>query len=440
MTPDDQSTEQHAQYLRELAKRRVQPLGTNVSDMSLEEVGRRVYELQIHQEELDIQNEELRRVQLDVQTSRDRYADLYDFAPVGYLTLDDLGNIAEANVTLAAMLGVDRSRLVGTRLALYCDTASRTTLHAHLEKNLASETHHSCELLFYTQRGNELYARLDSESTEASGAVQIRAALTDVGEQHKAKLALDESEKKLREMEAHLAHVSRLSTMGEMLAGIAHEINQPLYAIANYAQATSNLVRNADTHHDPLIDTWQGKIKQQAERCGEIVRGLQKFVKKKDGDRHTRDLNQIVRDSIQLIKADTRYQSVSFECRPPDPGPQVYASDIQLQQVLVNLLRNACEATSEASTPRIVLDLTFESGRVRLSVEDNGPGVELSQRPHLFEAFYSTKPDGMGMGLAISRSIVEAHDGTLSFAPGTFSGAKFVIELPAAVAAKGQEP
>ncbi len=142
--------------LRQQAEQRVPHVATDVSGMSAGEIERLVYELQVHQEELVIQNEELRRIQADLQEAKDRYADLYDFAPVGYLTIDAGGNIIHANLKAASMLGRERSRIVGARLALYCDQGSRARLTDHVVQVIFGRQDQNCELLFTMPGGGHV--------------------------------------------------------------------------------------------------------------------------------------------------------------------------------------------------------------------------------------------------------------------------------------------
>ena len=229
---------------------------------------------------------------------------------------------------------------------------------------------------------------------------------------------------------------SRLSTMGEMVAGIAHEINQPLSAIANYAAASRNALEAMKDEDNSQIATWLQHVNEQAVCCGEIIRRLRDFVTKDNDDLECVELNEVVHDSVALIQSTLRHQSVIIDCQMPESGPQVMASHVQLQQVLLNLLRNACEAALTSTTPRIIVLVDIHDGHARVSVEDNGPGVEDSDRPRLFDTFFTTKPDGMGMGLPISKSIVEAHGGSLRFDAEHSEGARFHIEFPIAETAK----
>jgi signal transduction histidine kinase len=244
---------------------------------------------------------------------------------------------------------------------------------------------------------------------------------------------------RLREMGANLAHFSRLQTMGEMVAGIAHEVNQPLAAIANFTLASKTTIEVSDYQYDVPIAEWMGRANEQAVRCGDIIRSLRNFVKKGDAELEWVDLNGVITETIALIGSDLPNRSVVPTCRFSNSGPRVHAIRVQLQQVLVNLLRNACDATRDQTKPEIVVEVEFDEACAQLTVSDNGPGIEESQRLRLFEPFFTTKPDGMGMGLAISMTIIEAHGGSIRYERAESSGAKFVIRLPAVAAAKESE-
>ncbi len=194
------SKRQPIKNLREQAEKRVLQTTNDVSGMSSAEIERLVYELQVHQEELEIQNEELRRVQTDLQESNDRYADLYDFAPVGYLTIDANGNILHANLKAATMLGRDRSKIVGARLALYCDPGSRPQLSDHIEQVISGEQGQSCELLFDMPDGTRFDAQLDSNRV-AGGAGKkwhCRVIMMDITRRKRNERALIEKDERLR--------------------------------------------------------------------------------------------------------------------------------------------------------------------------------------------------------------------------------------------------
>lgn len=285
------------------------------------------------------------------------------------------------------------------------------------------------EFRIVTKNGETRWIDYSGQLIDFKGAPAILATSVDVTDRKTA-------EEQLRQKELQLAHVSRLSTMGEMVAGIAHEINQPLSAIANYAAASRNALGAMTDEDNSQIATWLQHVNEQAVCCGEIIRRLRDFVTKDNDDPECVELNEVVHDSVALIQSTLRHQSVIIDCQIPESSPQVMASHVQLQQVLLNLLRNACEAAFTSTTPRIIVLVDIHDGHARVSVEDNGPGVEDSDRPRLFDTFFTTKPDGMGMGLPISKSIVEAHGGSLRFDAEHSEGARFHIEFPIAETAK----
>ena len=283
------------------------------------------------------------------------------------------------------------------------------------------------EFKIVTKCGDERWLDGTAQLIDFEGAPAVMSTCIDVTDR---KIA----EEQLRQKESELAHVSRLSTMGEMVAGIAHEINQPLSAIANFAVATSNTVASEGYKYDAPVEEWLHDISEQAVRCGNIIRRLRDFVKKGDEDRQWTDLNRVVNESVALIESDIRDKPVTIDCSLPRDGTRAYVNPIQLQQVIVNLLRNACDATCDTDKPRIRIHVEGQDDGASVTIEDNGRGLEESQRQKMFDAFYTTKPDGMGMGLAISKSIVEAHGGNLRCDANHASGAKFHLELPAVTA------
>lgn len=244
------------------------------------------------------------------------------------------------------------------------------------------------------------------------------------------------AEERERRRLAEIAHVSRLSTLGEMISGLAHEINQPLAAASNFARACQ---RWPQTSGMPLPDDVKGlvqKILGQTERAGEIVKRLTTFVKKGVSTPAFVDVNILVRDVIALTKS-CFYPAMKRDVETPlltDLAPQlppISVDPIQIEQVLVNLIRNAIEATQEARSSAPVTIRTMRiSNAVQISVSDGGIGVASESTRDLFEPFFTTKPEGIGLGLSISRSIIENHGGRLWVEPNADQGATFSFTLP----------
>ncbi len=219
----------------------------------------------------------------------------------------------------------------------------------------------------------------------------------------------------LQQTESQLAHVSRLSMLGEMVTGIAHEMNQPLAAITNYAAACREAIDDTDAVNLSQIRDWTEVICQQAIRCGDVIRRLRSFARKGESQPDEVELNDIVYESVALVASDARFDSIDVRCTLPEPSPRIRASKIQLQQVLLNLLHNACEAVAESEQTDPIVSVRCEVSHeaAELAVVDNGPGIHQRNRKMLFEPFFTTKDHGIGIGLAISRSIVQRHAGKI---------------------------
>lgn len=241
-----------------------------------------------------------------------------------------------------------------------------------------------------------------------------------------------QAEERARSHLEQLAHVARLSTLGEMAAEIAHELNQPLGAIANYAHGCSKRIDNgtADTETIQMVfDT----IAKQAERAGKIIHRLRSLVARRQPEMITTDLNRLINEILELQASETEQHQIRMHMELEPGLPSVRVDAIQVQQVLLNLLRNSIEVLRELPPERRNLTLvTRKAGEetLRVSVRDEGPGCDPETLQRLFDPFFTTKSDGMGMGLVISRSIIEAHGGELWVVPNPGDGLTFHFTIP----------
>ena len=225
-----------------------------------------------------------------------------------------------------------------------------------------------------------------------------------------------------------LEHASRLSLVGEMAGSLAHEINQPLAAIANYARGCERRIQQGGDMTEVLHGVQQ--IATQAERGGEIVRYMRSFVRKSQPDLHRLDPGLVINDALALFAPQAARSGVVTNLVPFDPLPEVDADKLQLEGVLLNLLQNAVDAT-EGKVPRLVsVCATSTNDMVEVAVTDNGTGLDELTKGRLFDTFYTTKPQGLGLGLSLSRSIVEAHGGRLWAENLQDGGAVFRFSLP----------
>jgi PAS domain S-box-containing protein len=247
-----------------------------------------------------------------------------------------------------------------------------------------------------------------------------------------------EAEEEARRRQNELVHVARLSTMGEMATGIAHELNQPLSAIVNFANGSARRLKLRIGSSGDLLHALE-QITLQAKRAGEIIKRLRGMVSRQQPVRRMVDLNELARETCAMVGHEIRKLEVTFELALAQEALTIRADPVQIEQVLLNLVRNALDALAEVPVARRSLLLSsgsLEGDRVYLSVEDSGQGIRPSVREHLFEPFFTTKTEGMGMGLAITQTIVNDHHGRIRADSWPGRGTVFTLELPAAAMIK----
>src|SRR5215471_7299818 len=234
----------------------------------------------------------------------------------------------------------------------------------------------------------------------------------------------------LENAQAELAHVARVATLGEMTASIAHEINQPLGAVVNSASAS---LRWLEAQKPEEARRSISRVIEEGHRASEILARIRALVKKAPARKDWLDINETIHEVIALAHSEVQRNGVGLELELSDDVPLIFADRIQLQQVILNLMINAIEAMNGAAEgPRdlLVSSKRDDSQGVLVLVRDSGPGLDPEGLDHLFDAFYTTKPHGLGMGLAISRSLIEAHGGRLWASANQPHGAVFQFTLP----------
>jgi C4-dicarboxylate-specific signal transduction histidine kinase len=259
-------------------------------------------------------------------------------------------------------------------------------------------------------------------------AMTAKGIVQDVSERKK-------SEEEAARLRRDLAHVTRVATIGELGHNIAHEVNQPLAAIAANAEAIMRMLTETEPDLEEVREAL-GDIVSDQKRASEVVQRIRTLVKK-DRAVHARvDLNSVAQDAVRVVQGDAAARDARILLNLDADLPQVWGDKVQLQQVVINLLVNALDAMDgEATKPhRITLKTVGENaGGVTLSVSDTGVGINAGAAGRLFDPFFTTKYQGMGLGLSISRSIVEAHGGTIRAASNDDGGATFCLDLPIVV-------
>jgi two-component system sensor histidine kinase DctS len=252
---------------------------------------------------------------------------------------------------------------------------------------------------------------------------------------------LDISERKRaeelnRQQQEKLQTSARLATMGELSSMLAHELNQPLAAISSYTAGALNVLATADENQAPvdapLLRRALEQARQQAQRAGQIIRSVHQFVKKRDPQRQEVAIASVVDGIRALIELQARQAYVALQVQIPPQLPTVSADRLLLEQVLLNLTRNAIEAMQGIAPPRRILGISAaaHAGMVAVSVIDHGHGIAPEVAERLFSPFFSTKAEGMGMGLSICRTAIEFHGGTLTHAANPGGGTVFTFTLP----------
>ena len=614
----EQLLDEHRDNIRKQAEAMLSKSGTDLARMSSADIEKLLFEFQVHQIELELQNEELKRTHQELSASRDDFARIYNLSPVAYLTLNEQGIIKKANMAAAQLLGCSKEALVNKKLGKFIHPSDQDNYYFYLhdlvmEKNNQilnaklvtknSASIHSecqgftllgCSRSFCSHNNQFTYVELrGAVNNNYKNDIQICLAIQDVTEykhtqetisclnekleqkileQTSALIEsnldltkkieeLKHSKHQLREREAklnaifnasiegiitidtsgiilstntavetifgyseeeligcsfnklmspsqskkqghdlksylqakapsviglirevegmrkdgsvvpldislvefsidganyftgivrdvslrkhqeqqekehleELAHVTRLCLIGEMGSGIAHEVNQPLTAIANYTQACLRFIGAENPDLDQLGEILF-KIHQQALKAGQIIHRMKDFVSSRKIYRTDTDINALVEDAVSLCATDFKQNNIRLELDLAKNLPDVTIDNVQIEQVLLNLIRNSIDALKDLpqKTQRQVLIQTHMKSlnQIEIKVNDNGSGIDEAQKEKILTPFFTTKPTGMGMGLSISRSIIEAHEGVLSFNSKPEEGTTFYFTLP----------
>jgi two-component system, LuxR family, sensor kinase FixL len=242
-----------------------------------------------------------------------------------------------------------------------------------------------------------------------------------------------QTQHRLQELQSELVHISRLSAMGEMASALAHELNQPLAAISNYMKGSRRLLSASSDPNRPKIESAMDRAAEQALRAGQIIRRLRDFVARGESEKRVESMAKLVEESGALGLTGAREQGVNLQFELDHRHDLVLVDRVQIQQVLVNLFRNALEAMAASKQRRLVASTRpVDNDMIEIAVADTGTGFADGVESNLFQTFFTTKETGMGVGLSISRSIVEAHGGKMWAEQNPSGGATFRFTLPAA--------
>ncbi len=367
-----------------------------------------------------------KQVASELKETEIRFQTLFNSAADCVFVFDRDGKILEANRYACEHTGYEKREIVGENIRKLFTKESQDTC--------------DCSFLDLRERG---YSRVDIEVACKDGRrLQMECMATGVPDETGnfttfLNIQRDVTEKKKaeengRQQQREMAHVMRLSTMGEMASGIAHELNQPLAALVSYCGTAETLANSLSSPPPELLDVLE-RAREQAHRASQIIRHLRDFVSKGGEHREPVNLDQTIEEMISFIKPELKNCHVTVEHRPGATGCHVMADKVQIEQVLINLLRNSLDAiqSSGNTSGKVVIKTTLLPDKViETTVTDNGPGIAVDMAGRLFNPFHTSKASGMGMGLSISRSIIEAQGGKLWADEKYRGGAIFGFSIP----------
>ncbi len=364
-------------------------------------------------------------VRAELDASCLRYQELYDFFPIGYFTLSSGGVIEEVNLAGTALLGGEHNKLLNGHFALCVSPEDRERWHRHFLNTKNTAEKQSCELGLRRDDGSVFQAKLDSLRMTAGPDSPVRIVIADITEQKSMEQEIQERRKEMDDLQM-------LHATSQTVASIAHELNQPLLAIASYSSAALMLLESSEPNLDKIRKAVDG-CERQAHRAGKSIRDLLEFLNIQEFTTEVFDLNKEI---VDVLNAARQEHELAFESIVRGDGrlPLIRASRTHVQKVLFNLLHNGVEAMREAGVAIPVIFMTVKEmpgERVaQVTIQDNGPGIREEDVHRLFKPYFTTKAKGIGMGLAVSRSLIETNGGKLWFEPQAGSGAIFHLTLP----------
>ncbi len=355
-------------------------------------------------------------------------------SPDAIITIDRAARIESFNSAAEDMFGYLAGEVIGKNVHILMPEPYRSEHDGYMHRYEKTGERRIIgigrEVVALRKDGTTFPIELAVGEVEFGDQRRFTGFIRDITKRREAEEQLRTSLQRIQEIQAEFNHVSRLSAMGEMAATLAHELNQPLTAVMNYVQAGRRVMKSDRPDVAEKIEDVLSKASTQAHRAGEIIRRLRSFVARGETEKMPDDINEVVADACDLALVGARTEGVAFTTQFDGALRPVLIDRVQIQQVVVNLLRNSIDALEGRPDAAIQVTTRQESDAVRVAVADNGPGLDKEIADKLFESFNTSKPDGMGIGLSVSRSIVEDHGGRIDAVPRSEGGVEFWFTLP----------
>jgi two-component system sensor kinase FixL len=365
----------------------------------------------------------------------ERFRRVVDAAPNAMVMVNMAGRIEMVNAQAVRVFGYSGSELLGQPVEILVPERFRFR-HPDLRDAFYAEPRArpmgaGRDLYARRKDGTEFPVEIGLNPIETEEGTMVLSAIVDITERKRLEDQRQRAEKRVQDIQSELLHVSRLSTMGQMASTLAHELNQPLTAVTNYLQGLRRLLHEGRADPQRAIEVIDRAV-EQAARAGQVIRRLREFVAKGESDHRLENLNVVVDEAVGLAMVGSRHQGVRISVELDPKTPPVFIDKIQIQQVILNLVRNALEAMGQTGRREVTVSTQARGRSVEMRVADSGPGLAAEIAERLFEPFLTTKKTGMGLGLSICREIVEAHRGRISATANHPSGTVFSVTLPAA--------
>ncbi|MCW5717627.1 MAG: PAS domain S-box protein [Bauldia sp.] len=367
----------------------------------------------------------------DLSAERAFLQSVLDTVPDAIMVIDDHGILRSFSPAAERLFGYAEREVTGQNVSILMPSPHRQNHDGYLAKYRATGERHIIGIgrvvAGKRRDGTTFPLELSVGEINGPGGRFFTGFIRDLTERQAA-------EARLQELQSELTHISRLSAMGEMASTLAHELNQPLSALANYLRGARRLL---DRPLDDLsmVTGALDKAAEQALRAGDIIRRLRDFVARGEEQRAIEPVTKLVEEASALALVGAKEQGIRVSFRLDPRAPSALVDRVQIQQVLVNLIRNAIDAMAQSPTRELVVATRLVEGdMVEISVSDTGPGLEPAIAANLFQPFQTTKAQGMGLGLSICRTIIEAHGGRIGVDPPAGGGATFRFTVPSSVA------
>ncbi len=371
----------------------------------------------------------LKIVEHDLAAREAHLKSILETVPDAMIVINERGIVQSFSVAAERLFGYGPSEVVGKNIKMLMPSPYRESHDGFLDRYLRTGERRIIGIgrvvVGERKDGSTFPMELSVGEMRSADERYFTGFIRDLTERQR-------TEARLQELQTELVHISRLTAMGEMASALAHELNQPLSAIANYLKGAKRILESRADDDSTTVRGAMDKAAEQALRAGQIIRRLRDFVARGESERRVESINKLIEEASALALVGAKEHGVRVRLQVDQAQDMILADKVQIQQVLLNLFRNAIEAVTQCERRELIVSTKPSgSGMIEVSVADTGPGISPDVAPQLFQPFITTKDQGMGVGLSISRTIIEAHGGQIWTEPNPGGGAIFRFTLRA---------